>query len=62
MKAWCNKAMDKAVRAGCIFMKRPGVMVPDDIIPDVLAALDTSSKAPASGDPADTIPPENAPI
>jgi chromosome segregation ATPase len=25
MKAWCNKVMDKAVRAGRILMKRPNV-------------------------------------
>jgi hypothetical protein len=36
-----------------------GVVVPDDIIDDVLAALGTLGKAPASSDPANNIPPEN---
>jgi chromosome segregation ATPase len=35
MKAWCDKAMDKAVRAGRILMKRPDIVVPDDIVDDV---------------------------
>jgi hypothetical protein len=60
MKAWCNKAMDKAVRASRILMKRPDIVVPDDIIDDVLAVSCTSSKALASSNPADNIPPENA--
>jgi hypothetical protein len=38
MKAMCDKAMDKAVRAGRILMRRPGVVVPEDIVADVLAA------------------------
>jgi hypothetical protein len=34
------KAMhDKAVRAGRILMRRPGVVVPDDIVADVMAVL-----------------------
>jgi hypothetical protein len=37
MKAMCDKAMDKVVRAGRILMKRPGVVVPKDIVTDVLA-------------------------
>jgi hypothetical protein len=36
MKAWCDKAMDKAVRTDRILMKRPGVVEPDDIVADVL--------------------------
>jgi hypothetical protein len=32
MKALCDKAMDKVVRVGRILMKRPGVMVHDDIV------------------------------
>jgi hypothetical protein len=28
-----DKAMDKAIRAGRILMRRPGVVVPDDIVP-----------------------------
>jgi hypothetical protein len=37
MKVWC----DKTVRAGRILMKRPGVIVPDDIVADVLTASGT---------------------
>jgi hypothetical protein len=61
MKAWCDKAMDKAIRAGRILMKRPGVVVPDDIVVDVLVASGTSSNPSASGDPADKVPREDAP-
>jgi hypothetical protein len=56
MKAWCNKVMDKAVQVGRLLMKRPGVVVPDDIMVDVLATSGTSSKPPASGDPIGDIP------
>jgi hypothetical protein len=52
MKALCDKAMDKAVRVGRILMKRPGVMVHDDIVADVLAAPAGTSKPSPSGDPA----------
>jgi hypothetical protein len=52
--------MDKAVRAGRILMKRPNVVVPDDIVADDLAVSGTSSKPLASGDPMDNIPHENA--
>jgi hypothetical protein len=38
MKAMCDKAMDKDVRTGRILMRRPGVVVLEDIIADVLAA------------------------
>jgi uncharacterized protein (DUF3084 family) len=38
MKAMCDKAMDKVVRVGQILMRRPGVVVPEDIVADVLAA------------------------
>jgi uncharacterized protein YhaN len=40
LKAQCDKAMDKAIHAGRILMRRPGVIVPDDIIADVNAAPD----------------------
>jgi hypothetical protein len=53
--------MDKVVWASHILMKRPGVVVPDDIIVDVLAGSGTSTKAPASGDPTDIVSLENAP-
>jgi hypothetical protein len=52
--------MDKAVWADRILTNRPDVVVPDDIMADVLVASGTSSKNPTSGEPADTIPPENA--
>jgi hypothetical protein len=39
-----DKAMDKAVRAGRILMRRPGVVVPDDIVADVKAAPNASSR------------------
>jgi hypothetical protein len=35
--------MDKAIRAGRILMRRPGVVVPDDIVADVNVAPDYSS-------------------
>jgi hypothetical protein len=37
-KAQRDKAMDKAVRTGRILMRRPDVVVPDDIAADVKAA------------------------
>jgi hypothetical protein len=40
--------MDKAVRAGRILMRRTSVMVPDDIVVDVKAALDASSRPSSS--------------
>jgi hypothetical protein len=43
LKAQHDKAMDKAIRAGQILMRRPGVIVPDDIIADVNTAPDSSS-------------------
>jgi hypothetical protein len=39
MKAMCDKAMDKAVRVGRILMRRFGIVVLEDIVADVLAAL-----------------------
>jgi chromosome segregation ATPase len=43
LKAQRDKAMDKAIRAGRILMRRPSVIVPDDIIVDVNDAPDSSS-------------------
>jgi hypothetical protein len=43
LKAQRDKAMDKAIRAGRILMRRLGVIVPDDIVADVNAAPDSSS-------------------
>jgi hypothetical protein len=44
LRAHRDKAMDKAIRAGRILMRRPGVVVPDDIVADVNAAPDSSSR------------------
>jgi hypothetical protein len=44
LKAQRDKARDKAIRAGRILMRRPGVIVPDDIVADVNAAPDSSSR------------------
>jgi hypothetical protein len=48
LKAQHNKAMDKAIRDGWILMRRPGVVVPDDIVTDVKAAPDASSRPSSS--------------
>jgi hypothetical protein len=55
LKAQRDRAMDKAVRVGWILMRRPGVVVPDDIVADVRVAPDvairpSSSVAPAKDD------------
>jgi septal ring factor EnvC (AmiA/AmiB activator) len=44
LRAQRYRAMDKAIRAGRILMRRPGVVVPDDIRADVSAAPDSSSR------------------
>jgi hypothetical protein len=41
-------AMDKAIRAGRILMRRPDVVVPGDIVADVKAAPDASSHPSSS--------------
>jgi hypothetical protein len=48
LKAQHDKAMDKANHAGWILMRRSGVIVPDDIVADVNAALDSSSRPSSS--------------
>ena len=48
LKAQRDKAMDKAIRAGRILMRRRGVIVPDDIVADVNAAPDSSSRPSSS--------------
>jgi chromosome segregation ATPase len=48
LKAQRDKSMDKAIRAGRILMRRLGVIVPDDIIADVNAATDSSSRPSSS--------------
>jgi uncharacterized protein YaaR (DUF327 family) len=56
LKAQRDKAMDKVVHAGLILMRRPGVMVPDDIVADVKAVPDAASRPSSSVAPAkDTI-------
>jgi hypothetical protein len=51
LKAQHDKAMDKAIRAGQILMRRPSVIVPDDIVADVKAAPDSSSRPSSSVTP-----------
>jgi uncharacterized protein YhaN len=48
LRAQRDKAMDKAIRAGRILMRRPGVVVPDDVVADVNAAPDSSSRPSSS--------------
>jgi uncharacterized protein YhaN len=48
LRAQRNIAMDKAIRAGRILMRRPDVVVPDDIRADVNAAPDSSSRPSSS--------------
>jgi hypothetical protein len=47
-RAQRDRAMDKTIRAGRILMRRPGVVVPDDIVADVNAAPDSSSRPSSS--------------
>jgi hypothetical protein len=44
LKAQRDKAMDKAIHAGRILMRRPSVVVPNDIVTDVKATPDASSR------------------
>jgi septal ring factor EnvC (AmiA/AmiB activator) len=48
LRAQRDRAMDKAIRAGRILMRRPGVIVPDDIRADVNVAPDSSSRPSSS--------------
>jgi chromosome segregation ATPase len=50
-KAGYDKAMDKVVRASRLLVKKPSVVVPEDIIVDVEAASGTTAKAPALSGP-----------
>jgi hypothetical protein len=61
MKAMCDKAMDKVVSAGRILMKRPGVLVLEDIVANILAISTGVSKPSSSGNPAGEVPYKNAP-
>jgi hypothetical protein len=51
LKAGYDKAMDKAVHVGCLLMKKPSVVAPDDIVADVLAASGIAAKALAPVNP-----------
>jgi hypothetical protein len=48
LKAQHDKAMNKAIHVGRILMRRPGVIVPDDIVADVKATPDSSSRPSSS--------------
>jgi hypothetical protein len=48
LRAQRDRAMDKAIRAGRILMRRPGVVIPEDIRADVNAAPDSSSRPSSS--------------
>jgi hypothetical protein len=48
LRAQRDKAMDKVICAEWILMRRPGVVVPDDIVADVNAAPDSSSRPSSS--------------
>jgi hypothetical protein len=48
LRAQRDRAMDKAIRAGRILMRRPDVIVPDDIVADVNVAPDSSSRPSSS--------------
>jgi hypothetical protein len=48
LKAQRDKAMDKAIRAGRILMRRLDVVVPDNIVADVKAVPDASSRPSSS--------------
>jgi hypothetical protein len=61
MKAMCDKAMDKVVHAGRILMKRPDVVVPEDIVADVVAAPDAASRPSSSAAPAKDVSCKNTP-
>jgi hypothetical protein len=55
LKAQRDKAMDKAIHAGRILMRRPSVVVPDNIVANVKAAPDASSRPSSSVAPAKDI-------
>ena len=48
LKAQRDRAMDKAICAGRILMRRPGVVVPVDIVANVMVAPDTASRPSSS--------------
>jgi hypothetical protein len=59
LKAQRDKAMDKAIHAGRILMRRPDVVVPDDIVVDIKAAPDASRRPSSSIAPAKDIAGKN---
>jgi hypothetical protein len=48
LRAQRDRAMDKAIRVGRILMRRPSVVVPEDIRADVNAVPDSSSRPSSS--------------
>jgi hypothetical protein len=52
MKEMCGKAMDKDVRAEWILMRRPGILVPEDIVADVLVTPAVASRPSSAATPA----------
>jgi hypothetical protein len=61
LKAMRDKAMDKAICAGRILMRRLGVVVPEDIVADVVAAPNVTSRPSSSAAPATDASCKNAP-
>ena len=61
MKAMYDKAMDKVIHAGRILMRRPGVVMPEDIVADVLAAPAIVSRPSSSAIPATEASCKNSP-
>jgi hypothetical protein len=61
MKAMCDKTMDKVVHAGRILMRRPSVVVPKDIVADVLVAPAVVSRPSSSATPAAEVSCKNDP-
>jgi hypothetical protein len=62
LRAQRDKAMDKAIRVGQILMRRPGVVVPDDIVANVKAAPDASSRPSSSIAPTEKIANRDVPM
>jgi hypothetical protein len=52
MKEMCDKAMYKVVCAGQILMRRLGIVVPEDIVTDVLVVPAVASRPSSSATPA----------
>jgi hypothetical protein len=60
MKAMCDKAMNKDICARRILMRRPDVVVPEDIVADVLAVPAVASRPSSSATPAAEVSCKNA--